>query len=89
MSKSLVVEPSSDCLSPRPIDCNTLICDLEGEANTILCRFLIFIPVENVPRDATIIESFCVSTIPRIASRSSVATPPDTKKTYALLQLQL
>ena len=53
--------------------CKTLICDLLGEANIILCRFLIFIPVEKVPRDATIIAFFCFSTIPLIASHSGEA----------------
>ena len=47
----------------------------------ILCRFLIFIPVEKVPSDATTIAFFCFSTIPRIASLSAVSVPPDTKKT--------
>ena len=50
----------------------------------ILCRFLIFIPVLKVPRDATIIASFCFSMIPLIASLSDVAVLPETKKTFRL-----
>ena len=67
-------------LKPLPILCKTLICDFDGDAKTILCRFLIFIPVLNVPSDATTIESFCFSTIARIASLSVVGVLPDTKK---------
>ena len=32
-----------------PIDWRLRILDLEGEAKITLCRFLILIPVENVP----------------------------------------
>ena len=45
----------------------------------MLCKFLIFIPVLNVPNDATMIAFFCFSTILLIASLSDVAVFPDTK----------
>jgi len=70
ISYNVVSLPSSVFLNPLPILCKTLICDLDGDANTILCRFLIFIPVLNVPREATVIESFCFSTIALMASLS-------------------
>jgi hypothetical protein len=41
-------------------------------------------PVEKVPKLATIIASFCPSTILRIASLSAVSVSPDTKNTFLL-----
>ena len=43
-----------------PIDCRFRIRDLEGEAKMTLCKFLMLIPVLNVPYDATIIALFMI-----------------------------
>ena len=54
---------------------NALI-SLLGEENMILCRFLMLIPVENVPYDATIIAFDSFSAILLTSSRSSTSTSP-------------
>ena len=61
--------------------CKLRIRDLEGEANITLCRLRMFIPVLNVPYDATIIALSEVSVSCLISSRSSVSTPPCTRYT--------
>jgi hypothetical protein len=72
----------SDFRKPRPIDWSTRILDLDGDANTTLCKFLMLIPVENVPYDATMIAFVSFSVIARIFSLVSVSVPPCMKKTF-------
>jgi hypothetical protein len=48
----------------------------EGEEKIMLCRFLMLIPVENVPYDATIIAFDSFSVILLTSSRSSTPTSP-------------
>ena len=63
-------------LSTLPILCKLRILDLEGEAKITLWRFLMLIPVLNVPYEATIIALFYLSVISLTNSLSSVSTPP-------------
>ena len=68
-------------LRTLPIDWRFRIRDLDGEAKMTLWRFLMLIPVEKVPYEAIMIALLSISVIDRTSSRSSVATPPCTKKT--------
>ena len=68
--------------NPRPIDCKFLILLLDGEVNTTLCKFLIFMPVEKVPYEATIIALLSNSVVCLISSRTSAFTLPLTKNTF-------
>ena len=56
-------------LSTRPIDWRFRILDLDGEAKMTLWRFLMLIPVLNVPYEATIIALFSCSVISLTFSR--------------------
>ena len=53
-----------------------LIFDLDGDANMILCNFLILIPVENTPIEATMIAFCSFSVIALIFSRVSTSVSP-------------
>ena len=63
MSNNLHSVLLSPNLKPLPIDCKTLILLLKVMRKIILCKFLILIPVEKVPYDATIIASLDFSVI--------------------------
>ena len=85
MSNNLHSVLLSPNLKPLPIDCKTLILLLEGDEKIILCKFLILIPVEKVPYDATMIASLDFSVIALISYLVNASTPPLTKKTFLSL----
>ena len=88
MSSAMSYRVALTFLSPfrrtLPIDCKFRILDLDGDAKIILCKFLMLMPVEKVPYEATIIALLSFSVIARTFSRSSVSTPPWIKKTLRL-----
>ena len=49
ISNKVALALSSPILNPRPIDCKLRILDFDGEANMILWRLRILIPVLKVP----------------------------------------